>query len=834
MYSNKLFQIQKRFFSKEVTDHDAIMLLLRHMPNGPKQIKVDSIRTSTLFSYQRYTPMLFNKMIHELPSDKKISSFETKYNNNNQLYIQNAYFSPVTPSDEQVENIIVTSQKIWSPNSVKRVLFIGNVQDTQMMIKRISTYCASFNIFIEQIKIDPNNSLTITLDQVKNDIEKDLPLLCKWLDDKVFTMLQKQRFTSLLQAEMFTSLCNLLYCMMGSSEKYTRGRIEMLMLNQFLEVSTMIDQFIRNEPIFKPGSNNEILDIVYNLLFDITHTNIKESNRRALSFRLNPNTVLKYSKTSEKPFAVFFVNGRNFNGFHVRFRPIARGGLRLVTPKTDTLFEYENSRTLQECYDLAYAQQLKNKDIPEGGAKGVCIIDKTKISESEPSSHIVDTCVHSFVDSILDIIQTSKELLFFGPDEQITTDHIKWMISRAEQRSYPLPLTFMTSKPDIGINHKEYGVTSEGVNIFLKEAMKKIGLHTSESFTVKITGGPDGDVAGNMLKILHRDYGNKVKIVGIADGTASIEDPDGIDWNELLRLANQSKPLVCYEANKLGNNSKLYLCSSPEGIAKRNTMHNRVKSDVFIPAGGRPATINDQNWTEFIHEGGKLSSPLIVEGANLFLTEHARTKLSEAGCLIIKDSSANKCGVCCSSMEVLSLMLLTKDEFLSKKTRLVQDVMYILKSIAFRESSLLMNEYVPNESLSKASQRISFAINRAKDAFEQSIDDEKLSILKPVLSMYIPKTLQENADLIHQIPLPYLKRMLSTIVATEFVYKEGLAFASSIPDNKIADTLYAYYTVSRHVHKIHKQLLDKKDIDDSDRAILSNVLIKCGPRSLLK
>jgi glutamate dehydrogenase len=34
------------------------------------------------------------------------------------------------------------------------------------------------------------------------------------------------------------------------------------------------------------------------------------------------------------PYGVFYVHGRRFNGFHVRFRDIARGGLRLVTPSS--------------------------------------------------------------------------------------------------------------------------------------------------------------------------------------------------------------------------------------------------------------------------------------------------------------------------------------------------------------------------------------------------------------------------------------------------------------------------------------------------------------------
>lgn len=31
---------------------------------------------------------------------------------------------------------------------------------------------------------------------------------------------------------------------------------------------------------------------------------------------------------------MFFVHGRRFNGFHCRFRDIARGGMRIVTPQT--------------------------------------------------------------------------------------------------------------------------------------------------------------------------------------------------------------------------------------------------------------------------------------------------------------------------------------------------------------------------------------------------------------------------------------------------------------------------------------------------------------------
>ena len=56
----------------------------------------------------------------------------------------------------------------------------------------------------------------------------------------------------------------------------------------------------------------------------------------------------------------------------------------------------------------------------------------------------------------------------------------------------------------------------------------------------------------------------------------------------------------------------------------RNTMHIRVKADVFVPAGGRPNTIHKGNWEFFLDSTGKPTSPLIVEGANIFTTPEAR------------------------------------------------------------------------------------------------------------------------------------------------------------------------------------------------------------------
>ena len=56
---------------------------------------------------------------------------------------------------------------------------------------------------------------------------------------------------------------------------------------------------------------------------------------------------------------------------------------------------------------------------------------------------------------------------------KVTPDDINWIVSRAMQRGYPIPSAFMSSKPDAGINHKTYGVTSEGVQVNAHAVLSK-------------------------------------------------------------------------------------------------------------------------------------------------------------------------------------------------------------------------------------------------------------------------------------------------------------------------------------------------------------------------
>ena len=65
----------------------------------------------------------------------------------------------------------------------------------------------------------------------------------------------------------------------------------------------------------------------------------------------------------------------------------------------------------------------------------------------------------------------------FPVAHQVIPGDINWIVRRAAERGYPIPSAFMSSKPDAGINHKTYGVTSEGVQVGLLQCSLRASHH---------------------------------------------------------------------------------------------------------------------------------------------------------------------------------------------------------------------------------------------------------------------------------------------------------------------------------------------------------------------
>jgi glutamate dehydrogenase len=221
----------------------------------------------------------------------------------------------------------------------------------------------------------------------------------------------------------------------------------------------------------------------------------------------------------------------------------------------------------------------------------------------------------------------------------------------------------------------------------------------------------------------------------------------------------------------------------------------QVPADLFIPAGGRPETIDRENWREFLGADGRPSAAVIVEGANSFVTPEARLRLQEAGAVVLRDASANKCGVISSSYEIIGNLLLDEREFVAEKQAYVRDVLEILEKRAADEASLLFRRHREEggrRPFTQISEALSVEINQHKARlfawFEAHPDLALRSPWREALLAHLPRMIRERpayAARLERLPSKYRSAILAAEVATAIVYRGGFE-----PD--FAETLRSY------------------------------------------
>ena len=595
-------------------------------------------------------------------------------------------------------------------------------------------------------------------------------------------------------------------------------------------------------------AHRTVLDGMASFLGAVRLTNAFRPGRFGLAFKIDRD-ALPAERFPQKPYGLFYFSGANCRGFHVRFRASARGGLRVLITRNAGQYARARDGLLKEVYDLAWAQQLKNKDIPEGGSKCICLV--------EPGGDAT-AAVKQLVDGLIDLIlpdgqvpevigphgeKREHDLIFLGPDENMTPERISWVARRAQLRGLPHHATLMSSKPGSGINHKEFGVTSEGIFRWIETVLPIIGVTAKAAYSVKMTGGPDGDVGGNLLRILHREHGARAKVVAISDGTGGVYDPDGLDWKELLRLVSEAQGVARFAPKLLkGSGAKVVPATDKAGEAFRNNLHNTVVTDLFLPCGGRPYTINDDNWQQFLKLDGKPSAKGMVEGANIFLTPKARSSLEAAGLVAIKDSSANKGGVICSSYEVLAGLVMSDNEFIARKPRYVKETIDIIRALADDEAKALVSAWIRRGrlvSLSALSPDFSEEINRVSGLLESVIqahfEDQgfQATWLRHLRAHCPPVMVKDFPDrLMERIPRPHRIAILAKRLASRMVYKEGLTWCRTyLTGERLWEVLSTYLRAEAQVASF-TAVLDKLNVPDRD--ILLRVVNAGGQRELVR
>lgn len=259
--------------------------------------------------------------------------------------------------------------------------------------------------------------------------------------------------------------------------------------------------------------------------------------------------------------------------------------------------------TTEEVARLARAMTLKNSaaDIQHGGGKSAIIADPKVNNKSE--------LIRAFARAIADL-----EDYIPGPD--MGTKEKDMVIFYTEMgRVVGLP------KDLGGIPLDEIGSTGYGVSIATGIACEYLEMKLDES-TVAIEGfGAVGKATAKYLS------NRGAKIVAVSDSKGTIYNPEGIDYNELLRVKAVTGAVRNYENGRVLNTRDLF----------------RLPVDILIP-GARPDVITKNNVDE-------LKSSLIVEAANIPATEEAEQILAKRGVLVIPDFIANSGGVITAAVE---------------------------------------------------------------------------------------------------------------------------------------------------------------------------------------
>lgn len=211
-----------------------------------------------------------------------------------------------------------------------------------------------------------------------------------------------------------------------------------------------------------------------------------------------------------------------------------------------------------------------------------------------------------------------------------------------------------------------------------------------------------------------------------------------------------------------------------------NSLVFTVETDLFIPAGGRPETIHSSNAERFLTAEGKPSARVIIEGANSFITPPARTVLQEHGTVIMRDASANKCGVISSSYEIIANLMFTDEEFLACKEEYVADVIDILNHMAEQEARAILKRHRELNgaiSYTELSNNISREINqhyaRMFAFFQANPDRCGRTDHRYALRSHMPHLIRNNPGLhnrIDRLPEKVKYAILASKLASAMVY----------------------------------------------------------------
>ncbi|MGO9184592.1 NAD-glutamate dehydrogenase [Mycobacterium sp.] len=419
--------------------------------------------------------------------------------------------------------------------------------------------------------------------------------------------------------------------------------------------------------------------------------------RNALALKLDAQLIDELPLP--RPKYEIFVYSPRVEGVHLRFGPVARGGLRWSDRRDDF-------RT--EILGLVKAQAVKNAVIVPVGAKGGFVVKRPPAATGDQAADRGATrdegvaCYQLFISGLLDVTDNVDHATgkVSPPQEVVRRDgDDAYLVVAADKgtatfsdiandvaKSYGFWLgDAFASGGSVGYDHKAMGITAKGAWEAVKRHFREMGLDTqAEDFTVVGIGDMSGDVFGNgMLLSKH------IRLIAAFDHRHIFLDPDpdaAVSWEERLRMFDLPRSSwEDYDESLISEGGGVYsrehkaIPISPqvrdalgidgqvEGEVSEMSPPSLIKAILQAPVdllfnGGigtyvkaeseSNADVGDRTNDPVRVSAHQVRARVIGEGGNLGVTALGRVEFDLSGGRINTDAMDNSAGVDCSDHEV--------------------------------------------------------------------------------------------------------------------------------------------------------------------------------------
>ncbi|MGW9551190.1 NAD-glutamate dehydrogenase [Citricoccus zhacaiensis] len=494
-------------------------------------------------------------------------------------------------------------------------------------------------------------------------------------------------------------------------------------------------------------------------------TNFFQGHRR-LSFKIATSEI--DFAPQPRPAREIWVYDPEVEGVHLRFGPIARGGLRWSDRR-------EDFRT--EVLGLVKAQQVKNAVIVPTGAKGGFFAKRLPDPAVDRGAWVEAgrEAYRTFIRGLLDITDqqsrsTDGTEMVFSTRERIVRydENDAYLVVAADKGTASFSDTAnaisaeyghwlgdaFASGGSVGYDHKAMGITARGAWESVKSHFASLGRDTqAEDFTVVGIGDMSGDVFGNGMLLSEH-----IRLVAAFNHLHIFLDPNpdpGVSFAERQRLFDLPRSSWSdYDASLLSEGGGVYdrnaksvpvspqvrelldLPSSTTEMRPNELLQAVLKAPVDLVYNGGIGTyvkgesevhaeVGDRANNAIRINGSELRAAVVGEGGNLGFTQRGRIEASLSGVLINTDAIDNSAGVDCSDHEVnIKIMV---DQLVSTGTLDAEDRSGLLESMTDEVAELVLKTNIDQNTLLRN-------------------DSQKVSEWLPSFERHI-QWLVENADL---------------------------------------------------------------------------------------